>query len=33
MDAYISVLKKLVIKDVVEWKDYEIEAYKFVVNK
>lgn len=32
MDAYISALKKAVIKGVVEWKDFELEAYKIVTN-
>lgn len=32
MEAYIAALKKEVIKDVVKWKDYELEAYKFVIN-
>lgn len=32
MEAYIAALKKEVIKDVVKWKDYELEAYKFVTN-
>lgn len=32
MDAYISALKKLVIRDVVAWKDKEINAYKSIVD-
>ena len=31
MDAYISALKKLVIKDVVEWKDCELAAMRQAV--
>ena len=30
--AYISALKKLVIRDVVAWKDNEINAYKAIVG-
>ncbi len=32
IDAYISALKKLVIRDVVAWKDKEINAYKAIVD-
>lgn len=33
METFIKAIQKLVIKDLVEWKDKELKAYKDVVKK